>query len=204
MRSWRVQTWRQTWVWLRYKKVNQFPVAIAKGIHLFSSRTQKLSPYTPIVLGWSRPGRVGSCRIQFKHYIYLSGSSLAKLHCELLDFLAKLERRCLVKRHLLFLEAYYVKVGMGDPGTRSVPDPSKLPLPLCISTPWPSLFRPDDTSGVSTGVGKIRLGTSSFLAAQPINKTARMKMTKTITNVFFIHFASSKIIICENCSNIIE
>ena len=34
------------------KKFIQFPVAIAKGIHLFSSRTQKLSPYTPIVLGW--------------------------------------------------------------------------------------------------------------------------------------------------------
>ena len=34
------------------EKVIQFPVAIAKGIHLFPSRTQKLSPYTPKVLGW--------------------------------------------------------------------------------------------------------------------------------------------------------
>ena len=39
-------------------------MAIAKGIHLFPFRTQKLSPYTPKVLGWRRPGRIGSCRIQ--------------------------------------------------------------------------------------------------------------------------------------------
>ena len=36
---------------------------IARGIHLFPSRTQKLSLLTPMVLGWKRPGRVGSRQI---------------------------------------------------------------------------------------------------------------------------------------------
>ena len=38
-------------------------VTIVKGIHLFPSRTQKLSPSTLMVLGWRRPGRVGSRQI---------------------------------------------------------------------------------------------------------------------------------------------
>ena len=42
------------------------PVTMAKGIHLFPSRTQKLSLSAPMVLGWRRPGRVGRCRIQMK------------------------------------------------------------------------------------------------------------------------------------------
>jgi hypothetical protein len=42
--------------------VLDFPVAIARGIHLFPSRTQKLSLYTSKVLGWQRPGRIDSCR----------------------------------------------------------------------------------------------------------------------------------------------
>ena len=36
---------------------------MAKGVHLFPSRTQKLSPYTSKVLGWKRPGRIDSCRL---------------------------------------------------------------------------------------------------------------------------------------------
>ena len=39
-------------------------VTIAWGIHLFPSRTQKLSPTSPMVLGWKRPGRVGSRQIK--------------------------------------------------------------------------------------------------------------------------------------------
>ena len=39
------------------------PVAMAKGKHLFPSRTQQLSPSAPMVLGWTRPGRVGRCRL---------------------------------------------------------------------------------------------------------------------------------------------
>ena len=35
---------------------------LAEGSHLFPSRTQQLSPHTPMVLGWQRPGRVGSRR----------------------------------------------------------------------------------------------------------------------------------------------
>ena len=41
----------------------RFPVTMAKGIHLFPYRTQKLSLSAPMVLGWRRPGRVGRCRI---------------------------------------------------------------------------------------------------------------------------------------------
>ena len=40
------------------------PVVMAKGIHLFPSRTQQLSPYTSKVLGWTRPGRIDSCRLK--------------------------------------------------------------------------------------------------------------------------------------------
>lgn len=42
------------------------PVTKAKGIHLFSFRTQKLSPSALMVLGWTRPGRVGRRRLQVK------------------------------------------------------------------------------------------------------------------------------------------
>ena len=43
----------------------RFPVAMAKGSHLFPFRTQKLSPSAPMVLGWTRPGRVGRRRNLF-------------------------------------------------------------------------------------------------------------------------------------------
>ena len=46
----------------RRKTSSQFPVAMAKGYHLFPYRTQKLRPSAPMVLGWTRPGRVGRCR----------------------------------------------------------------------------------------------------------------------------------------------
>ena len=41
----------------------QIPVAMARGFHLFPSRTQKLSLSAPKVLGWQRPGRSGRRRI---------------------------------------------------------------------------------------------------------------------------------------------
>ena len=61
----------------RYRTLKKrFPVVMAKGFHLFPSRTQKLSPFhlfpsrtqklspsAPMVLGWTRPGRVGRRRI---------------------------------------------------------------------------------------------------------------------------------------------
>ena len=47
------------------------PVVMAKGIHLFPSRTQSLSPYTSKVLGWKRPGRIDSCRLEKRtHTLY--------------------------------------------------------------------------------------------------------------------------------------
>ena len=39
-----------------------FPVAMARGFHLFPFRTQQLSLLAPKVLGWTRPGRLGRCR----------------------------------------------------------------------------------------------------------------------------------------------
>ena len=35
--------------------------------HLFPSRTQKLSAHTPTILGWRRPGKIGSCRDPRRH-----------------------------------------------------------------------------------------------------------------------------------------
>ena len=46
---------------------------MAKGIHLFPYRTQKLSLSAPMVLGWRRPGRVGRCRIPWKKDSPLTG-----------------------------------------------------------------------------------------------------------------------------------
>ena len=43
-----------------------FPVAMTKGFHLFPFRTQQLSPSVPKVLGWTRPGRIGRCRIPYR------------------------------------------------------------------------------------------------------------------------------------------
>ena len=43
---------------------------MAKGVHLFPSRTQKLSPYTSKVLGWKRPGRIDSCRLKKRNIPY--------------------------------------------------------------------------------------------------------------------------------------
>ena len=67
----------------------QFPVVITKGFHLFPSRTQKLSPSVPKVLGWRRPGRIGRCRIPIQKLVRASffvsdssvkASSRTKIH----------------------------------------------------------------------------------------------------------------------------
>ena len=44
------------------REARKFPVTIAGGNHLYPYRTQKLSLQTLMVLGWERPGRVGSRR----------------------------------------------------------------------------------------------------------------------------------------------
>ena len=43
------------------------PVTIAKGSHLFPSRTQKLSPLALMILGGQLPGKVGRRRFQKTH-----------------------------------------------------------------------------------------------------------------------------------------
>src|SRR6202042_937441 len=42
--------------------LDQFPVAMARGKHLFPFRTEQLSPSAPMVLGPQGPGRVGRRR----------------------------------------------------------------------------------------------------------------------------------------------
>jgi hypothetical protein len=43
--------------------VKKRPLVIgAAGVHPVPSRTRKLSPLAPMVLGWRRPGRVGHCQ----------------------------------------------------------------------------------------------------------------------------------------------
>ena len=54
-------------------KPEEIPVVMAKGIHLFPYRTQKLSLSAPMVLGWRRPGRVGHCRIPKRTRPHKSG-----------------------------------------------------------------------------------------------------------------------------------
>ena len=54
-------------------KPEEIPVVMAKGIHLFPYRTQKLSLSAPMVLGWRRPGRVGHCRIPKRTRPHRSG-----------------------------------------------------------------------------------------------------------------------------------
>ena len=44
----------------------QFPVTMAAGKHPFPSRTRKLRPSAPMVLGGRPPGRVGRRRIFWK------------------------------------------------------------------------------------------------------------------------------------------
>src|SRR5947199_8958477 len=41
---------------------HRFPVALARGKHLFPFRTEQLSPSAPLVLGSQGPGRVGRRR----------------------------------------------------------------------------------------------------------------------------------------------
>ena len=41
-------------------------VAIAKRIHLFPYRTQKLSSLVSKILGWRRPGKIESCHLKDK------------------------------------------------------------------------------------------------------------------------------------------
>jgi hypothetical protein len=42
--------------------LSPFPVALARGKHLFPFRTEQLSPSAPMVLGSQGPGRVGRRR----------------------------------------------------------------------------------------------------------------------------------------------
>ena len=46
--------------------LGQFPVAMARGKHLFPFRTEPLSPSAPMVLGPQGPGRVGRRRFFFE------------------------------------------------------------------------------------------------------------------------------------------
>lgn len=47
----------------RIKSQVNSAVMMARRIHLFPFRTQKLSLVVPKILGWRRPGKIGRCRL---------------------------------------------------------------------------------------------------------------------------------------------
>ena len=49
-------------LWRAHPGLDKFPVAMARGKHLFPFRTEPLSPSAPMVLGPQGPGRVGRRR----------------------------------------------------------------------------------------------------------------------------------------------
>ena len=51
-------------------------VMIEEGIHLYPSRTQKLSPSSPKILGWRQPGKIGHCRFIYESVSYSRGLGL--------------------------------------------------------------------------------------------------------------------------------
>ena len=46
--------------------LNIWPVPMTQRSHLFPFRTQKLSSVVPKILGWRRPGKIGSRRLQMR------------------------------------------------------------------------------------------------------------------------------------------
>jgi hypothetical protein len=61
----------------------RFPVALARGKHLFPFRTEKLSPSAPMVLGPKGPGRVGRRRfLDATSRPWAARPRLAVLRCE--------------------------------------------------------------------------------------------------------------------------
>ncbi len=54
----------------------RFPVAMARGKHLFPFRTEPLSPSAPMVLGSQGPGRVGRRRFLFSQHCVHLGAAL--------------------------------------------------------------------------------------------------------------------------------
>ena len=53
--------------------LDKFPVATARGKHLFPFRTEQLSPSAPMVLGPQGPGRVGRRRFLHTERIAICG-----------------------------------------------------------------------------------------------------------------------------------
>ena len=60
---------------------------MTQGVHPFPSRTRKLSPVVPKILGWRRPGKIGRCQHKivsislFKNSYHYNYSSLDKVGC---------------------------------------------------------------------------------------------------------------------------
>ena len=78
---------------MKKEKRIKFPVAMARGNHLYPYRTQKLSLSALKVLGWKRPGRIGRCRIP--------RDCAGKVTCAILFFVRKKQaKRCGAGRRL--------------------------------------------------------------------------------------------------------
>ena len=89
---------------LRVQKLSELnnPVVMAKGIHLFPSRTQQLSPYTSKVLGWKRPGRIDSCRLKKIHHIFRYGVFFYFIRSYLSEQVSWEKRQFLIANFLLY------------------------------------------------------------------------------------------------------
>src|SRR6185312_11659216 len=57
--------------------LDKFPVAMARGKHLFPFRTEPLSPSAPMVLGPQGPGRVGRRRFFYTSPACVAGGVLS-------------------------------------------------------------------------------------------------------------------------------
>src|SRR3954469_14682792 len=69
-----------SWAVLRGSRDSrEFPVALARGKHLFPFRTEQLSLSAPMVLGSQGPGRVGRRRFTLKSRPLGGSSSLTAL-----------------------------------------------------------------------------------------------------------------------------
>ena len=76
-----VEDWNYNSVCISHWQHNEMYIAIAvttaRRIHLFSSRTQKLSFATPKVLVGQLTGRIGSCRIQLRNTLVLMNKGVS-------------------------------------------------------------------------------------------------------------------------------
>ena len=139
--------------------LDRIPVTMAKGIHLFPYRTQKLSLSAPMVLGWRRPGRVGRCRIPKQETPHEMG-------CFLFWNLTEYCSRAVCGRvHALYLARFFpmraqwdrsLARPVGDTARRSVGNRKERPGDATVRVPRRKRAR-WETSGRELLPGRLRV-----------------------------------------------